>query len=117
MNAQIAEKWIEALRSGNYTQGRFKLKSDKGYCCLGVLCELYLKENSEKENWKYNAIVNSYTIFNEYEYLPEVVQKWAEIKSDDGYLSQGVSLSSLNDRFDYNFEKIAQIIENEKEFL
>jgi hypothetical protein len=117
MNIQIAEKWIEELRSGNYVQGKFKLKSNEGYCCLGVLCELYLKENPKKENWKYNKIVDAYTIFNEYDYLPEEVQKWAEIKSDDAYLSPGVSLSILNDRLDYDFNRIAQIIENEKEFL
>lgn len=30
-------KWIAALRSGEYKQGRMKLLSDDGsYCCLGV---------------------------------------------------------------------------------
>lgn len=40
-------KWINALRSGEYTQSTGSLKNVKGYCCLGVLarvCE-YTDEN------------------------------------------------------------------------
>ena len=29
-------QWITALRSGEYKQGWLYLKSDEGYCCLGV---------------------------------------------------------------------------------
>ena len=31
--------WLEALRSGEYQQGRSYLKKDNKYCCLGVLAE------------------------------------------------------------------------------
>lgn len=35
-------KWVEALRSGDYQQGRFDLRtSDNCYCCLGVACNLF----------------------------------------------------------------------------
>lgn len=41
MDAEIKAKWIEALRSGTYRQGRGKLRSiDDEFCCLGVLCDL-----------------------------------------------------------------------------
>lgn len=34
---EFAEKWIKALRSGDYEQGVFRLKDEHGcYCCLGV---------------------------------------------------------------------------------
>jgi len=38
----FAEKWIEALRSGKYQQGRGQLYSinNDNYCCLGVACEV-----------------------------------------------------------------------------
>lgn len=36
----IQTKWLEALESGNYKQSEGFLKSPKGYCCLGVLCEV-----------------------------------------------------------------------------
>jgi hypothetical protein len=29
-------KWIEALESGEYNQGHETLRSETGYCCLGV---------------------------------------------------------------------------------
>ena len=31
------EAWIADLRSGNYSQGKAKLRTDEGFCCLGVL--------------------------------------------------------------------------------
>ena len=41
MNQDIKTRWIAALRSGKYKQGRDGLKNDDGtFCCLGVLCEV-----------------------------------------------------------------------------
>lgn len=40
MDKELAVKWIEALRSGKYKQGRSRLKHSGRYCCLGVLCEV-----------------------------------------------------------------------------
>lgn len=44
------QAWTAALRSGNYTQIQGKLRSDDGYCCLGVLCEIV-----SPELWDYDA--------------------------------------------------------------
>ena len=38
MDAEMKAKWVEALRSGKFEQATEQLKSDGGYCCLGVLC-------------------------------------------------------------------------------
>ena len=38
--AEVYRLWIDALRSGKYRQAQYRLKSDEGYCCLGVLCDL-----------------------------------------------------------------------------
>jgi hypothetical protein len=38
---EFRKKWIEALRSGKYKQGREYLKKDGFHCCLGVACEIY----------------------------------------------------------------------------
>lgn len=37
-----AMRWVKALRSGKYKQGKGKLKNtdDNSYCCLGVLGEI-----------------------------------------------------------------------------
>lgn len=37
MDAQLKAKWVEALRSGEYEQGRNQLKLGSKFCCLGVL--------------------------------------------------------------------------------
>ena len=50
MDKEIKRKWLDALRSGDYTQGYGYLCRDTSpagssgesasYCCLGVLCEV-----------------------------------------------------------------------------
>ena len=42
MNLEIAARWTAALRSGEYKQTTQKLCDSGGFCCLGVLSELYL---------------------------------------------------------------------------
>jgi hypothetical protein len=45
MNPEIKAKWVAALRSGEYQQGKAHLQTGDGkFCCLGVLCDLYRKE-------------------------------------------------------------------------
>lgn len=39
MNARVKRKWVKALRSGQYKQGRADLINEDGHCCLGVLVE------------------------------------------------------------------------------
>lgn len=42
MNKKIKAKWLEALRSGDYKQGKGQLRNEKNnFCCLGVLCNLH----------------------------------------------------------------------------
>jgi hypothetical protein len=54
-NKGLVKKWVEALRSGKYQQGRSSLRAkgipialaqDK-FCCLGVLCDVI-----DSERWK-----------------------------------------------------------------
>ena len=45
MKASLKRKWMKALRSGIYKQGRTVLRQknvdyDDTYCCLGVLCDI-----------------------------------------------------------------------------
>lgn len=44
MNKEVARKWVEALRSGEYEQTQLRLRRGDSYCCLGVLCDLYRKD-------------------------------------------------------------------------
>lgn len=41
MDPEIRRKWVEALRSGKYEQGRNHLRTIDGrFCCLGVLADI-----------------------------------------------------------------------------
>jgi hypothetical protein len=124
MNTQIKQKWIDALRSDKYEQGSEKLRSVTGYCCLGVLCDLYSQEHNVKWEFRGNEETNlqpmDYWYFDgDSELLPESVMNWAELKthnptvrvhcvdSDDEYTND---IASVNDS-GYNFSRIASLIE------
>lgn len=49
MNPEIKAQWVAALRSGEYEQCREALRSRDGFCCLGVLCDLY--SNAHNAEW------------------------------------------------------------------
>ncbi len=38
---KLQKRWLAALRSGKYKQGRLRLRSGDNFCCLGVLCDVY----------------------------------------------------------------------------
>jgi hypothetical protein len=40
MDAEVKIKWMAALTSGEFNQITGMLESDKGNCCLGVLCRI-----------------------------------------------------------------------------
>jgi len=53
MKKSIATKWIKALRSGKYKQGKEALRIEDRFCCLGVLSDLCDKSGwSESGNYK-----------------------------------------------------------------
>lgn len=64
MNDEQMQKWVTALRSGGYKQGKTYLKQKikktgvNTFCCLGVLCDI---ENNGKWVWdKKNKIAGFY---------------------------------------------------------
>jgi hypothetical protein len=110
MKPEIKQKWCSALRSGEYQQGTGVLhrKSDNTFCCLGVLCDLYLKEIGSEWQIVENA---AYTIDGESWYLPDSVIKWAGL---DELLNSKhpLKLGDKNDAGD-SFERIANLIEEQ----
>lgn len=117
MPKNIKDKWVAALRSGDYKQGREWLVVDDKYCCLGVLCDV-VKDNfdltldndafidSEGERFPMvlpPVIANAY--FNG-DRVPGVMMGTHE----DG-TPYGEMISEVNDVFDYDFNQIADLIE------
>jgi hypothetical protein len=49
LDPEIKEKWVAALRSGQFKQGRGSLRNGNQYCCLGVLC--VISGLGEWESW------------------------------------------------------------------
>ena len=48
---EFKEKWLSALRSGEYTQAREALWVGNGYCCLGVACKVAGYKDKEIEGY------------------------------------------------------------------
>lgn len=126
MKTDIAQQWVDALRSGRYKQGRNALKQDNGedscsYCCLGVLCDLYQSQTDCRLDERTLGAARFVYIGGESEFLPSVVAEWAGMKSRIGKFNDPISekssdLANLNDT-GTSFEQLAHVIENHKEEL
>lgn len=105
MNSRIKELWIEALKSGNYSQDKYSLRTYSGYCCLGVLCDIYAQEHNQE--WSLNN--DGYRFMYSDESLPQKVVNWAGLDSKTPYVGD-VLLSELNDH-GMSFSDIAEQIQ------
>ena len=112
MNERVKKLWIEALRGGEYRQGKRVLRSDGRFCCLGVLCDLYNKREGRGE-WRGDSyFYDDYGDFSEVQ-LPDAVVEWAELPDRDprlGTHKNAVTAAVLNDRGE-TFKYIADRIE------
>lgn len=118
MNQAIKKQWVNALRSGQYTQASGNLRSNLGHCCLGVLCDLYAKEMGKEWECHQTADKNSfphYSFQNETSFLPVSVIEWAGLSrpSPTVKISEAwEELAYLNDQ-PVSFEEIANLIEEQ----
>ena len=118
MNPEIKEKWVNALRNDpEYIQDSDNgvLKSDCGYCCLGVLCDLYVKE----KGIEWDCVKNDqFELDGDNEFPSSSVVEWAGLTNcnpevtttDDEYGRCDHTLSTLNDD-GYSFKTLADLIE------
>lgn len=142
MKKEVMEKWVAALRSGEYQQIDGRLRSFEpdadgkySYCCLGVLCDLHRQEfNADGSDYHYTwgeavrPIVSKPTTAyaNHVDDLPYSVKEWAGIKMnspvvylDDEELTgedegkSEIELIGLNDDAGWSFERIANVIEEQ----
>ena len=136
MKPSIKQKWLDALRSGEYSQGTGHLYSGRGFCCLGVLCDIYAKEKNESW-WYYDGDTEEETpveelkrpiqpgdyfnLHDENERLPSLVADWAgisdfspqvevPIENEDVPEIELQELVVLND-YGTSFKELADLIE------
>lgn len=101
MNKRLKDKWVKALRSGKYKQGKGKLLGPNNrFCCLGVLCDV-----SELGVW---CDQHSY-VFKGLPYSSSLPSAMAtKVGLTD---HQEGKLVDLNDKAGKSFEYIAYYIE------
>lgn len=105
------QKWITALRSGDYEQTTEVLRGDVGFCCLGVACDIHAKET--KMEWS-----DDRSYMQHLTDLPEEVVEFYGLPFSKGILveilnnSNPVDLTILNDNYGYSFSMIADELAN-----
>ena len=118
MNQEIKEKWVAALRSGEYQQGQNVLRTkDDKFCCLGVLTDLCVKAGKlpegELSTEGFYHYTNGEDRGEQGSVLPSPVADWAKIGSINPVSeSKGQTLAVLNDG-GLTFGEIANVIEQD----
>jgi hypothetical protein len=108
MKQDIKEKWLTALRSGNYKQGRFVLRNPLDqYCCLGVLCDISSLGNWVSFNTYFQYTTKTSGNAEGLCFLPEEVEYSLQLP-----YNEESKLSDMNDVERMSFEQIANYIEN-----
>lgn len=94
-----AKKWVAALRSGKYKQGKRQLRAGDAFCCLGVACDLFDPASWNGCSYRYLRLA-----------LPNEVRDWLGLIETDPYYGKTGRLSYDNDE-GKTFAEIADIIE------
>ncbi len=94
---EFKEKWLKALRSGEYKQGKRTLRKDDLFCCLGVACDImgYSKEDTEGGCY----------IPTSFERVPKILRASGEIPNHLGRMNDnkgGMSFSEIADYIEEN---------------
>lgn len=123
MKQEYVKQWVEALRSGEYKQSQGQLRTDEGYCCLGVLSAIVKDEIGGCWNR------NDNTPYPQWEFiigtdvsqslLPQEIVELVGMQTNEGTFPWSVfdwSLIDMNDS-GKSFEEIADVIEKHYEEL
>ena len=121
INPEFKAKWVEALRSGKYTQGTSLLKqySNKDqvvHCCLGVACEVAGIPSKVTKNRPIVFIFEDGTPQGEIYELPlDFAEKMGLEGKNPEVVIKGVrvNLTRCNDGLKMTFEEIADLIESQ----
>ena len=109
------KKWVEALRSGKYTEAQGCLRDENGYGVLGVACEISGLGRWEPRDDEWHWYIEDPGIGAGVCSLPDGVQHWLGLGDDEGFYHTGDSYTTLADQEDdgMGFAKLADVIESE----
>lgn len=99
LDPEFKEKWVAALRSGEYKQGMYKLydESTNTYCCLGVAAVVAgIPKDIVKETYAYPT--------------ERKTRQYSAAYADMSHAAAG-ELIEMNDEMGKNFNQIAKWIE------
>lgn len=123
MKTRVKKMWLKALESGKYKKTRNTLRSPRGFCCLGVLTDLYIKDTG-KGKWGEKDVDGNIMFVApngelESATLPICVQEWAGLTQENPTVEAGrdkyeQELAHLNDTMKWPFKKIAAAIRANK---
>lgn len=114
MDKQVKQKWLAALRSGEYKQGKYRLReTDVLWDATGVLCDLAERQGVIGPP---QYLDDAQGVFTGYRYgdkqsgwhatgLPEAVIKWSGVSYSRGY-----KVAMMGD-YGKNFNQLADWIE------
>jgi hypothetical protein len=115
MDPKWKKRWVKALRSGKYKQDVGQLKSNQGFCCLGVLCDVVTKTKDGGGTWD---STNSFNFKNTSGHgcIPRALVDFVGLVDTNPEVASGGKkrdLATWNDDHRFTFEQIANIIERE----
>ena len=126
VNGDRVRLLVDALRSGEFEQGRGRLNRDDELCCLGVACVvaqragLALRAYTDEDgDVHYGRDDDGWKDEEDYAQLPRSVQEWYGFEFNDPELRAAVDgehedtyqASTLNDDYAYDFAQIADAFE------
>ena len=114
MDKEKKKRWVEALRSGGYRQGKSRLCKDDSYCCLGVACDLFVDDYWVESGLKAGEYYIGERTVTKYPFWRECMSsqmpRAKDLKAIGLTKEQAEDLASRNDAGD-SFKEIADHIE------
>ena len=123
MKPELKARWIAALRSGKFKQGRNFLARNNEFCCLGVACEVFKDDIQLKvTETKDLDLRNHYKMYEGSKYaLPTRLMEYLELSGSGAEFPSPIKVGihkvaspiGLNDTLGFTFAQIADIIEEQ----
>lgn len=104
------QTWVNALRSGEFKQAQSALCKGDSYCCLGVASEI---QKIPKEGIAYcfpDGIISSISPSMDW-FIKTYGWHYDSIYFEDEGMKNCIGLYEINDRLEWTFDQIADLIE------